>query len=179
MATTVRERTKVARATATGATRTTATPVTRMRPNGDKDTANGYSKSNDKATTKSTYAYATLRQSVAGNSTFRGIFYCNLGTPKPEISKFVTTQQIDTPYSSPCNYVSVVNPAETIAAGDIVVLGTPPFRRRQHRDTLLSDHRVVVLSTQVAWQATAADMVLTWSGSGGVITETEGKGPLM
>jgi len=29
-----------------------------------------------------TYAYATLRQSVAGNSTFRGIVFCNLGTPK-------------------------------------------------------------------------------------------------
>jgi hypothetical protein len=26
-----------------------------------------------------TYAYATLRQSVAGNSTFRGIVFCNLG----------------------------------------------------------------------------------------------------
>jgi hypothetical protein len=41
---------------------------------------------------------------VAGNSTFRGIVNCNLGTPKSVISKFVTTQQIDTPYSSPCNY---------------------------------------------------------------------------
>ena len=150
-----------------------------MRPNGDKDNENGYSKSNDRATTKTTYAYATLWQSVAGNSTFRGIVFCNLGTPKTVISNFVTVRQIDTPYSSPCNYVSVVNPAETIAAGDIVVPGTPPFRQRHHRDTLLSDHRVVLLSTQVAWQATAADMVLTWSGSGGVITETEGKGPLM
>ena len=26
-----------------------------------------------------TYAYAALRQSVAGNSTFRGIVFCNLG----------------------------------------------------------------------------------------------------
>jgi hypothetical protein len=74
-----------------------------MRPNGDKDNENGYSKSND-ATTKTTYAYATLRQSVAGNSTFWGIVYCNLGTPKPGSSKFVTMWQIDTPYSSPCNY---------------------------------------------------------------------------
>ena len=32
-----------------------------------------------------TYAY-TLRQSVAGNSTFHGIVFCNLGTPKPVIS---------------------------------------------------------------------------------------------
>ena len=47
-----------------------------------------------------TYAYATLRQSVAGNSTFRGIVYCNLGTPKTVISNFVTTRQIKTPYSS-------------------------------------------------------------------------------
>jgi len=29
-----------------------------------------------------TYAYAMLRQSVAGNSTFRVIVFCNLGTPK-------------------------------------------------------------------------------------------------
>jgi Cdc6-like AAA superfamily ATPase len=52
-----------------------------------------------------TYAYAMLRQSVAGNSTFRGIVYCNLGTPKTVISNFVTTRQIKTPYSSPCKYV--------------------------------------------------------------------------
>ena len=39
-----------------------------------------------------TYAYATLRQSVAGNSPFRGIVFCNLGTSKTVISKFVTTQ---------------------------------------------------------------------------------------
>jgi hypothetical protein len=32
-----------------------------------------------------TYAYATLWQSVAGNSTFRGIVFCNLGTAKPDI----------------------------------------------------------------------------------------------
>ena len=51
-----------------------------------------------------TYAYSTLRQSVAGNLTFWGIVFCNLGTSKPVISKFVTMRQIDTPYSSPCNY---------------------------------------------------------------------------
>ena len=51
-----------------------------------------------------TYAYATLRQSVAGNSTFQGIVYCNLGTPKTVISNFATTRQIETPYSSPCKY---------------------------------------------------------------------------
>ena len=45
-----------------------------------------------------TYAYATLRQSVAGNSTFRGIVFCNLGTPKTVISNFVTSRQIETPY---------------------------------------------------------------------------------
>ena len=32
-----------------------------------------------------TYAYATLRQIVAGNSTFRGIVFCNLGTAKTDI----------------------------------------------------------------------------------------------
>ena len=37
-----------------------------------------------------TYAYATLRQSVAGNSTSRGIVFCNLGTSKTVISNFVT-----------------------------------------------------------------------------------------
>jgi len=51
-----------------------------------------------------TYAYATLRQSVAGNSTFRGIVFCNLGTPKTIISNFITMRQIETPYSSPCEY---------------------------------------------------------------------------
>jgi hypothetical protein len=51
-----------------------------------------------------TYAYATLRQSVAGNLTFRGIVFCNLGTPKTVISNFVTSRQIETPYISPYGY---------------------------------------------------------------------------
>ncbi len=51
-----------------------------------------------------TYAYATLRQSVAGNSTFRGIIFCNLGTLKTVISNFVTSRQIETPYISPYGY---------------------------------------------------------------------------
>ena len=51
-----------------------------------------------------TYAYATLRQSVAGNLTFRGIVFCNLGTPKTVISNFVTSRQIETPYLSPYGY---------------------------------------------------------------------------
>jgi hypothetical protein len=45
-----------------------------------------------------------LRQSVAGNSTFRGIVFCNLGTPKPVISNFVTMRQIETTYLSPYDY---------------------------------------------------------------------------
>ena len=44
-----------------------------------------------------------LRQSVAGNSTFQGIVYFNLGTSKTVILKFVTTVNIVTPYFSPCN----------------------------------------------------------------------------
>jgi len=51
-----------------------------------------------------TDAYATLRQSVAGNSTFRGIVFCNLGTPKTVISNFVTSWEIETPYLSPYGY---------------------------------------------------------------------------
>ena len=51
-----------------------------------------------------TYAYATLRLSVAGNSTFRGIVFCSLGTPKTVISNFVTSRQIETPYISPYGY---------------------------------------------------------------------------
>jgi hypothetical protein len=51
-----------------------------------------------------TYAYATLWQSVAGNSTFRGIVFCNSGTPKTVISNFVTSRQIETPYISPYGY---------------------------------------------------------------------------
>jgi hypothetical protein len=42
-----------------------------------------------------------LRQSVAGNSTFRGIVFCNVGTPKTVISNFVTTQQIVRPHILP------------------------------------------------------------------------------
>ena len=41
---------------------------------------------------------------MAGNSTFRGIVFCNLGTPKTVISNFVTSRQIETPYISPYNY---------------------------------------------------------------------------
>jgi hypothetical protein len=51
-----------------------------------------------------TYTYATLWQSVAGNSTFRGIVFCNLGNPKTVISNFVTSRQIETPYLSPYGY---------------------------------------------------------------------------
>jgi len=43
-------------------------------------------------------------QSVVGNSTFRGIVFCNLGTPKTVISNFVTSRQIETPYLSPYGY---------------------------------------------------------------------------
>jgi hypothetical protein len=50
-----------------------------------------------------TYAYATLRQIVAGNSTFRGIVFCNLGTAKTDI-KFVTKVNIVPPYLSPYGY---------------------------------------------------------------------------
>jgi hypothetical protein len=51
-----------------------------------------------------TYAYATLRQNLAGNSTFRGIVFCNLGTFKTVISKFVTTANNVSPYLSPYGY---------------------------------------------------------------------------
>ncbi len=42
-----------------------------------------------------------LWQSVAGNSPFRGIAICNLGTSKTVISKFVTTRQILFPHILP------------------------------------------------------------------------------
>jgi hypothetical protein len=45
-----------------------------------------------------------VRQSVAGNLTFRGIVFCNLGTPNTVISNFVTSWQIETPYISPYGY---------------------------------------------------------------------------
>jgi hypothetical protein len=35
---------------------------------------------------------------------FGVIVFCNLSTPKTVISNFVTTLQIETPYSSPCKY---------------------------------------------------------------------------
>ena len=48
-----------------------------------------------------TYAYATLRQSVAGNLPFRGIVFYNLGTSKTVTLQFVTTVNIVTPYIFP------------------------------------------------------------------------------
>jgi len=45
-----------------------------------------------------TYAYATLWQSVAGNSTFWGIVFCNFGIPK---YGFLS---VSTPYISLCGY---------------------------------------------------------------------------
>jgi hypothetical protein len=41
---------------------------------------------------------------VAGNSPFRGIVFCNLGTSKTVILVFVTTVNIVTPYLSPYGY---------------------------------------------------------------------------
>ncbi len=41
---------------------------------------------------------------MAGNSPFRGIVFCNLGTSKTIRSKFVTTANIVTPYLSPYGY---------------------------------------------------------------------------
>jgi hypothetical protein len=41
-----------------------------------------------------TYAYATFRQSVAGNSPFQGIVFCHLCTSKTVILQFVTTVNI-------------------------------------------------------------------------------------
>jgi len=55
-----------------------------------------------------TYAYATLRQIVAGNLQFRGIVFCNLGTSKTVISKFVTTRQILVPHILP--HVNMTTP---------------------------------------------------------------------
>jgi hypothetical protein len=63
-----------------------------------------------------TYAYATLRQSVAGNSTFQGIVFCNLGTPKTVISNFVTSRQIETPYISPYGYPNGVPGGQKMVA---------------------------------------------------------------
>jgi hypothetical protein len=51
-----------------------------------------------------TYAYATLRHSVAGNSPFRGIVFCNLGTSTTVVLKFVTKVNIVPPYISPYGY---------------------------------------------------------------------------
>ena len=45
-----------------------------------------------------------LRQSVAGNSPFRGIVFYNLGTSKTVTLQFITTVNIVTPYISPYGY---------------------------------------------------------------------------
>jgi hypothetical protein len=50
-----------------------------------------------------TYAYATLWQSVAGNSPFQGIFFCNLSTPNTVISK---CGKYCYPIFFPCKYRS-------------------------------------------------------------------------
>ena len=57
-----------------------------------------------------TYAYATIRKSVAGSSTFRGNVSC--------ISNFVTTRQIKTPYSSP--YLSPYGSPNDVPVGQKV-----------------------------------------------------------
>ena len=41
---------------------------------------------------------------MAGNLPFRGIVFCNLGTSKTVISKFITMANIVTPYLSPYGY---------------------------------------------------------------------------
>ena len=43
---------------------------------------------NNNLCTATNFAFATLRQSVTGNLTFRGIVVCNLSTPKPVISNW-------------------------------------------------------------------------------------------
>jgi hypothetical protein len=53
---------------------------------------------------------------VAGNSPFRGIVFCNLGTSKTVISKFVTTANIVTPYLSPYGYPNDVPGGQKMVA---------------------------------------------------------------
>jgi hypothetical protein len=48
-----------------------------------------------------TYAYATLQKSVAGNSPFQGIVFCNLGTSETVICHHAN---IVSPYISPYGY---------------------------------------------------------------------------
>ena len=45
---------------------------------------------------------------MADNSPFRGIVFCNLGTSKTVLLKFVTTVNIVTPYLSPYGYPNSV-----------------------------------------------------------------------
>ena len=51
--------------------------------------------------------YASAK--CAGNLPFRGIVFCNLGTSKTVISKFVTTANIVTPYLSPYGHPNNVS----------------------------------------------------------------------
>jgi len=55
-----------------------------------------------------TYAYATLRQSVASNLQFWGVIFCNLGTFKKFISNFITKRQILLPHIHP--HVNMTTP---------------------------------------------------------------------
>jgi hypothetical protein len=61
---------------------------------------------------------------VAGNSPFRGIVFCNLGTSKTVISKFVTTANIVTPYLSPYGYPNNVPVGQKMVAQTKKVLFT-------------------------------------------------------
>jgi hypothetical protein len=53
---------------------------------------------------------------VAGNSPFRGIVFCNLGTSKTVISNFITTANIVTPYHSPYGYPNNVPGGQKMVA---------------------------------------------------------------
>jgi hypothetical protein len=59
---------------------------------------------------------------VAGNSPFRGIVFCNLGTSKTVISKFVTTANIVTPYFSPYGHPNNVPGGQKTRGGKKVLV---------------------------------------------------------
>ena len=120
-----------------------------------------------------TYANATLRQSVAGNSTFRGIVYCNLGTPKTVISNFVTTRQIETPYSSPCKYVY----PNDVPVGKKIMVGET--KNDEHTNVLIPWYPISYLTIASSGffgggaYGSLPDAAIWWclrTGGGGVLT---------
>ncbi len=83
---------------------------------------------------------------MAGNSPFRGIVFCNLGTSKT-VLKFVTTVNIVTPYLSPYGYPNDV-----------------PVGQKMVEETKNDEHTNVFIPSRNACYLTIASSGFFWGG---------------